>query len=115
MKKSILIILTIVVLGFVGLYYSQSKHAFESDKWKEWVESEENLNMRWQMIDSLTFKHNLIGLNKAEIKSLLGDPTTENTNSWSYNLGPTGMGINYGSLRIEFNETIVTQYKVLEH
>jgi len=67
------------------------------------------------MTGSLTFKHKLKGMNKTEIKSLLGEPTIKNTNSWSYNLGPTGMGINYGSLSVEFRETVVAQYNVIEH
>ena len=95
--------------------HSKYKQAFESNKWKEWVESEQNLNVRWQMIGSLTFKQKLKGMNKAEIKSLLGEPTIENVNNWSYNLGPTGIGINYGLLRVQFKKSIVTQYEVIEH
>lgn len=115
MKKAVAVILTIIVLGFVWMNHSKYKQSFDSNKWKEWVESEEDFNLRWQMTGSLTFKHKLKGMNKAEVKSLLGEPTTENFDNWSYNLGPSGSGINYGSLIIEFKETEVTKYKVIEH
>ena len=115
MKKVIFAILTIIVLGFVWMNHSKYKQSFDSNKWKEWVESEEDFNLRWQMTGSLTFKHKLKGMNKEEIKTLLGEPTTERFNNWSYNLGPSGSGINYGSFLIEFKENEVTQYKVIEH
>ena len=52
---------------------------------------------------------------KIELESLLGEPSTENLDSWSYNLGPSESGINYGLLIIEFKETEVRQYKVIEN
>ena len=115
MKKVIIAILTIIVLGFVSMNHSKYKKSFDSNKWKEWVESEEDFNLRWQMTGSLTFKYKLKGMNKEEIKTLLGEPTTESFDHWSYNLGPSGNGINYGSFKIEFKENEVTKYKVIEH
>ena len=117
MKKIILVGVTLFALGFVWLNHSKYKQAFDSIKWIEWVESENNANLRWQMIGSLTFNHKLKGLGKVEIKSLIGHPTviSTNTNTWSYNLGPTGSGINYGSLVIEFKDSKVADYRVAEH
>ena len=115
MKKILVAILTIIVLGFVWMNHSKYKKSFDSNKWKEWVESEEDFNLRWQMTGSLTFKHKLKRMNKEEIKRLLGEPTTKSFDNWSYNLGPSGSGINYGSFIIEFKENEVTKYKVIEH
>jgi hypothetical protein len=45
MKKVIFAILTIIVLGFVWMNHSKYKQSFDSNKWKEWVESEEDFNL----------------------------------------------------------------------
>ena len=106
------IIFIITVCFLVGC----SRQSFDSVKWKEWKETESTMFMRRDMVSDLTKQHNLVGKKRAEIIDLLGKPTSENKVSMSYDLGPTGHGINYGSLALSIDENDdVEKYKITEH
>jgi hypothetical protein len=85
---------------------------FDSEVWVNWVETESNLKDRWNMIHDLTEKYKLKGMQKEEIKKLLGTPSSEYENEISYYLGMTGHGINTGSLNLKFKNGIVIDYNV---
>lgn len=78
---------------------------FDSEKWKNWIETESNMNMRWDMVDDLIDNYNLKGKSIEELEQLLGEAPLECPNKECviyYNLGPCRRGIDYGSLMIEF-------------
>ncbi len=116
MKKIVigsLIILNLVLLGW--FYYSIHNKEFDSDKWKKWEESEDSYSGRYEMINSLTFKHKLVGKSKEEIISLLGKPEYIERNVYIYYLGFTRRGINTGTLHISFdNKNHVSSYEIVD-
>ena len=54
-------------------------------------------------------------MSKNEIRILLGEPTRENNDIWNYDLGPTGRGINYGSLEFNYEDEICQSIKIYQH
>jgi hypothetical protein len=88
---------------------------FDSDKWKNWVETEETWSLRWDMMNDLRQGNELIGKSKPEILELLGEPNHETNSNYSYGLGYSKHGINTGVLRIEFDQqNKVISYDVYE-
>lgn len=81
--------------------------SFDSDKWKNWEESEKNMRMRLDMTDDLITNYNLVGKSYTEIVGLLGQPEQKCDREdclIQYNLGPCRrFGIAYGVLDIKFN------------
>lgn len=78
---------------------------FDSHKWKNSnLYLEENQNLRWNMMNDLRKKHQLVGMTKAEIEKLLGKFDEENKMFCSYYLGYTGRGINTGTLKLIFDK-----------
>ncbi len=83
---------------------------FDSDKWKRSdLNTEENRDLRWKMMNDLRKNHELVGMKKSEIEKLLGKPDSETKSEYRYYLGMTGTGINTGSLTIIFNESEVVK------
>lgn len=115
MKKIVFTILSVLLLGFIWVNHSKYQRKFDSERWKEWIESEDQLNLRWQMVGPLTLLEKINGKTKEQLLDLLGEPTNKETNKWYYKLGPTGRGINYGGLRIQFEQNKSVNYKVIEH
>ncbi|MBC6999673.1 hypothetical protein [Cytophaga sp. FL35] len=116
-KKSIrngILILTILLFGiYLGNRYSEPI-PFDSEKWK--TQSETEMSIRWDMMNSLRENHTLKGMTKIEIIELLGKPTQIHKSSISYDLGPSKRGVNYGFLELTFNEReIVTDFVVGDH
>jgi hypothetical protein len=107
MKNTWKIIIVLFLLISLGLFLrgKVSGQEFNSEKWKySNLNSEENWDLRWSMMNSLRNNYELKGKTKSEIISLLGKPDFENRNEISYSLGYTGFGINTGVLEILFNE-----------
>jgi hypothetical protein len=103
MKKTYNIIIGLFILICLGLFLrgKVSGQEFNSEKWKySNLNSEENWNLRWSMMNSLRNNYELKGKTKSEIIRLLGKPDTEIKNEISYSLGYTGFGINTGTLVI---------------
>ena len=42
----------------------------------------------------------------------MGEPENESKDNFRYNLGPTGKGINYGTLIIKFENDTVKNYEI---
>lgn len=78
---------------------------FDSKKWKTWDVTNSDYISRWDMVDDLIENYNLKGKTKIQIEEILGKPLQEEPNSseiYSYDLGPCGRGIDFGSLHIFF-------------
>lgn len=116
-SKNIKYGVSFLVILVVGIYISNrlSEQTFESDRWKNWTETESEMSLRWDMMNSLRKNHELKGMTKTEIAELLGMPDSERKSSFTYNLGFSRRGIYMGYLDINFNESgIVTDYKVMD-
>ena len=111
-KYGLVIFGAIALIGF-ALKGNITHERFDSEKWKNWTESEEEWSSRWDMMNSLRNNHELKGKTKSEIINLLGQPSSESNSIFRYNLGPSGRGINYGYLRISFDKNgLVSDFKV---
>jgi len=109
--------IVILAILIVGIYYG-NRYAepipFDSEKWK--TQSETEMSMRWDMLNSLRKNHTLKGMTKTEIIKLLGEPTQIHKSSISYDLGPSKRGVNYGFLELTFDEKgIVMDFVVGDH
>ena len=112
MKKSYKILIALIVIISLSLFLKGriSGQKFDSEKWKySNLNSEENWNLRWSMMNSLRNNYELKGKTKSEIISLLGKPDSEVRNEMSYSLGYTGFGINTGTLIIRLDENGVVE------
>lgn len=111
-KYGFLIFGVIILIGF-ALKGNITHEQFDSEKWKNWTESESELSLRWDMMNSLRNNHELNGKTRVEIIELLGKPDSETNSDFRYYLGMSKRGINTGSLTIKFNENgIVTDFSV---
>lgn len=114
MKKIVLIAIIAIICVF-GLRGKISGEKFDSEKWKTAdLTLEDNASLRWDMMNSLRNNHNLIGMSKSEIITLLGEPNEGFTtkNAFRYSLGYTHTGINTGSLIVTFDNGIVSGINV---
>ena len=86
---------------------------FDSEKWKNWEESESNMRMRLDMTNDLISNYDLVGKSIKEIEDLLGKPEKEcNSDDCfiRYNLGVCReFGIGYGTLSIKFEDRKVIE------
>lgn len=115
MKKLRLpLIVVILILSAVLLRGKIPHEKFNSELWKTAnLNSEENMTLRWDMMNDLRNKHKLVGLTKKEIIELLGDPGDTASSEFRYYLGYSKTGINTGTLIITFNDkNIVTEIRV---
>jgi hypothetical protein len=111
-KYGLLIFGMLVLIGF-ALKGNITHERFDSEKWKNWTESEAELSLRWDMMNSLRNNHELTGKTRTEIINLLGKPDSETNSDFRYYLGMSKSGINTGSLTIKFNEKgTVANFKV---
>ena len=112
LKYGFLILGILILIGF-ALKGNITHERFDSEKWKNWTESEAEWSLRWDMMNSLRNNHELKGKSKKEIIELLGKPDSETNSDFRYYLGMSKHGINTGSLTINFNENgIVTDFSV---
>lgn len=107
-----LIAIAIIICGF-GLRGKISGEKFDSKKWKTAdLTLEDNASLRWDMMNSLRNNHDLIGMSKSEIITLLGNEGFTTGNTFRYYLGYTHTGINTGSLLITFDNGVVSGISV---
>jgi hypothetical protein len=100
----------VVMLGpYVANYSNRTE--FDSVRWKNWKESENEMSLRWNMIDDLEDDHKLYGMTFDEIITLLGEPDSKSTVEWTYYLGMAGHGIDTGTLALTFEKGRVKSYK----
>lgn len=89
---------------------------FDSDSWKNWKETEAEMTLRWDMMNSLRKDYELKGMTKIEVIDLLGNPSINNDSIFYFNLGPSKRGINYGYLKMKFDTSgKVEGYIVNDH
>ncbi|WP_166966795.1 hypothetical protein [Yeosuana marina] len=110
-KYGLLTLAIITIIGF-ALKGNIIHEQFDSEKWKNWTESETELSLRWDMMNSLRKNHELKGKTKSEIIELLGNPENQSNESFRYYLGMAKHGIDTGSLIIQFNKnnTVLNYY-----
>ncbi|MBR9855487.1 MAG: hypothetical protein GYB37_13080 [Algicola sp.] len=110
---------TIAILFFIvfGIYLAKrytEPVPFDAQKWK--TQSESEMTWRWDMMESLQKEHQLEGMTREEIIHLLGEPSQSPDSRFIYDLGPSGRGINYGYLELNFNKKgKVTSFVVGDH
>lgn len=118
LKKKLTYGLIVVFLVMAAGYFLPGMvtyETFDSDRWKEWEESETEWSLRWDMMNSLRNNYYLVGMTKKEVVELLGEPDSPSNLHFSYYLGYSKRGINTGSLELFFNsEGVVTRIKVWE-
>ena len=85
---------------------------FNSDEWKNWVESEATLHTRWLMHKDLLKKYELKGVSKDSILNLLGEPHTRHLDNFHYNLGYSSRSIDTATMIITFENDSVVDIKV---
>lgn len=108
-----LIIVVIILTAFV-LRGKIPHEKFNSEVWRTAnLNLEENMTLRWDMMNDLRNKHKLVGMTKGEIIELLGDPGDTASSEFRYYLGYSKTGINIGTLIVTFNDkNIVTEIRV---
>ena len=102
LKFGFLIFGAIILIGFV-LKGNITHEQFDSKKWKNWTESEDEWSLRWDMMNSLRNNHELKGKSKLEIIELLGVPESESESEFGCFLGMAKHGIDTGHLTIKFD------------
>lgn len=110
-KYGFLIIGMLILIG-LAIKGNITHEKFNSEKWKNWTETETTLSLRWDMMNSLRNNYKLKGMTKNQILDLLGEPNSEIKNEFRYYLGSSKFGINTGQLTIKFNNNIVTNFSV---
>lgn len=118
MKKYILPILVVLIALTVFLLKGKITHEkFDSTLWKTAnLNLEDNMTLRWDMLNDLRKKYKLVGMTKNEIIDLLGDPGDTASSEFRYYLGYSKTGINTGTLIITFNDkNIVKEIKVCQN
>lgn len=104
-------ILSFIAILLLTVSCSERKD-FNSDEWKNWVESESTPNTRWLMHKDLLDNYNLKTYSKEQVLDLLGKPNSETDSEYYYLLGHTGRGISTGTMLITFEDDSVVDIKV---
>lgn len=108
-----LIIVAIILTAFM-LRGKIPHEKFNSGVWKTAnLNREENMTLRWDMMNDLRNRYKLVGMTKKQIIDLLGNGGDLNSSEFRYYLGYSKTGINTGTLIITFNDKdIVTEIRV---
>lgn len=85
---------------------------FDSNTWKNWIETESTMTLRWDMHKDLIKQHKLKGLSIFEIINLLGEPEKKTENEFRYYLGMARHGIDTGTLILMIENGKVIDYKI---
>jgi len=91
-------------------YFSRTQ--FDSEKWKNWEETEFSMQLRWHMTHDLVSNHDLVGKSVSEILDLLGEPEGKSKSEFRYFLGHSGHGIDTGTLFLKIENNKVVSYQV---
>ena len=114
MKKLLYLFISICFLATLYYFNNKDDITFDSDKWKNWVEQEDNFNLRKYMMNSLESNYDLIGMSKQEVIELFGESPSRYNENFNYFIG-YGRGINTCSLYIIFDDNkIVKGYEFHE-
>lgn len=109
--KQFRVFFMLIILFCIGCTKQKS---FNQTDWKNWTETEATIDSRWLMHKDLLNKYQLKGISKDSIINLLGEPNSINNNSYFYQLGATGRGINNGTMIIVFKEGSVVKVDINE-
>ena len=104
------------IISFILIIFgscTQTDITFDSEKWKNWIETESTMSLRWDMRKDLIKKHKLIDLTKDEVIDLLGEPEQKIKIRYMYNLGAARHYIDYGTLILDFKNDKVIDYKII--
>ena len=77
---------------------------FDSERWKTWMQTESELSVRWEMMNSLRRNHQLVGMTKFELIEMLGEPEWKENENFVYDLGFARIGVEVGYLTFEFDD-----------
>lgn len=105
-----LFILFAVVSSNIDNYFSRID--FDSDKWKNWTMTEDEMTLRWDMVHDLDQEHELDGMTEEQIIKLLGHPESKSEIEWTYDLGMARSGIDTGTLSLTFENGKVKTHNV---
>lgn len=109
----LVIIATVALVTLMWNIIGSNNVKFDQDRWKNWIDSEAELSLRWDMMEDVQKHHKMIGMTRSEVIDLLGQPTSEATAELSYYLGMARNGINIGRLTLNLNESnVVTSVNV---
>src|SRR5690349_19997667 len=108
-----LIIVAIILAAFM-LRGKIPHKKVNSEVWKNaTLNSEENMTLRWDMMNDLRNKHKLVGMTKKQIIDLLGNGGDLISSKLIYYIGYSKTGINTCRSIITFNsKNIVTPIRV---
>lgn len=106
----LLVIVAIAMNPATSSYVNQTE--FNSEKWKTWVQAEDTMTLRWDMMDDLTDNYELEGMTEVEVIDLLGEPSYISNKEWTYDLGMARYGIDTGTLELKFDGGKVKGYEV---
>lgn len=96
----LLLILFLVAGPYVTDYLSRT--TFDSEKWKNWKMSEDEMTLRWDMTHDLQEEYELVGMTEQQVIELLGIPGSKSIREWTYDLGMARHGIDTGTLSLTF-------------
>lgn len=85
---------------------------FDSERWKNWKETETEMSLRWNMVSDLEDKYELAGMTTGEIVELLGEPDSKSHIEWAYYLGMSGHGIDTGTLSLTIENGRVKSFRI---
>lgn len=105
---------SLIFLVFL-LFSCESKEEikFDSNKWKNWEETEKSQFLRWDMRNDLIKNHKIKGLSEKELIEILGEPDVKTKDVFRYNLGPTRKGIDYGTFILKFKNKTIVNYEIV--
>lgn len=103
-RSALVLIAGTVLLAAIWNVTGSTNVKFEQDRWKNWVETEAELSLRWDMVENLQKNHELIGMTRSEVRDLLGQPNVGDAAEISYYLGMARKGINTGHLKLTFGD-----------
>jgi hypothetical protein len=106
----LLFVFFIVSKPYLHNYSNRTK--FDSEMWKNWEESEDEMSLRWNMITDLEDHYKLPGMTDEEIVDLLGESGAKSNIEWTYYLGIAGRGIDTSTLRLTFENGKVKSYQI---
>lgn len=107
-----LFVLYLVLSPDLNNYFSRVD--FDSEKWKKWEETEDEMAMtlRWDMTHDLQEEHELDGMTEEQIIELLGQPGSKSKFEWTYDLGMARRGIDTGTLSLTLKNGKVKTHHV---
>ena len=107
-------LISLIIFGLLLIYSCSNKTEikFDSVKWKNWIETESTMTMRWDMHKDLIRQYKLTGLSVSEIVELLGEPEKKSENELRYYLGMARQGVDTGSLILTIENGKVINYRV---